>query len=89
MDERDRMVETIRENAKIMESLTNGGKQPDPKTLLQHIPPGDDISENTSDYSELKDHNSKRSEFDGLNADVTEMEKIRSVGKSKLLIKEQ
>ena len=86
MDDTDRMVETIRKNAKIMESLTNGGKQPDHKTLLQHVLSDDSISGNTSDNSELEDHTPKRPELDGLNAEVTEMEKIRSVGKGALLI---
>ena len=80
------MVETIRKNAKIMQSLTNNGQQPDYKILLQHVS-DDNIAGNASFHSS-SDHDSElsTSELDGLNSEVTEMEKIRSVGKSNILI---
>ena len=69
-----------------MQSLTNNGQQPDHKILLQHVS-DDDIAGNASFHSH-SDHDSElsTSELDGLNSEVTEMEKIRSVGKGNILI---
>ena len=80
MDDADRTVDRIRENAKTMKELINSGKKPDHKTLLKHVLSDDSTLENSSDHSQLKDHESISSNLGGLNAEVTEMEKIRSVG---------
>ena len=80
IDETERTVDRIRENAKTMKELIMGGKQPDHKTLLKHVPLDDGISGNESTDSQLDDHGQKSSDMGGLNAEITEMEKIRSVG---------
>ena len=87
IDETDRTVDRIRENAKTMEQLIIGGKQPDHKTLLKHVPSDDSISGNESTRSQLDEQGSKSSEMGSLNAEITEMEKIRSVGNSIARIK--
>lgn len=70
-----------------MEELIIGGKQPDHKTLLKHVPSHDSISGNESSHSQLDEHGPKPSEMGGLNAEITEMEKIRSVGNIRFRIK--
>merc|ERR1712018_103597 len=62
-----------------MKELIIGGKKPDHKTLLKHVPSDDSISGNESAHSQLDDRGSKSSEMGSLNAEITEMEKIRSV----------
>ena len=80
MEETDRIVESIRENAKTMKELVNGGKQPDHKTLLKHVISDETILGNMSGHSEMQHHDQNVAEIGALDADVTELEKIRSVG---------
>lgn len=87
IDETDRTVDRIRENAKTMKELIIGGKQPDHKALLKHVPLDDSISGNESTHFQLDEHGPKSPDMGGLNAEITEMEKIRSVGNNRSKIK--
>ena len=55
-------------------------KHPDPETLLKHVLSDDNISHNVSGEKDFDTQSSKKSDIGTLNADITEMEKIKSVG---------
>ena len=55
-------------------------KHPDPETLLKHVLSDDNISHNVSVEKDFDTQSSKTSDIGALNADITEMEKIKSVG---------
>ena len=61
--------------------MINEGNHPDHNLLLQHVESHDDITRNNSENGILGDPTSKSSEFAALKENVSEMEKIRSVGK--------
>ena len=78
----EKMVETIRKNAKIMESLTKELRKTDERLesenrlLDENIPTNMTLDAVSFDLDSLS-----KSELDSLNADVTEMEKIKNVGR--------
>ena len=85
-DETDKIVDAIKENAKNINKLLKDRKHPDPETLLKHVSSDDTVSTNVSVQTDLESNGMKQAEIGALNADITEMEKIKSVGKCKLLV---
>ena len=60
-------------------------KHPDPETLLKHVLSDDNISHNGSGQNDFDTQSSKAPDIGTLNSEITEMEKIKSVGKHKFL----
>ena len=85
-DETDKIVDAIKENAKNINKLLKERKHPDPETLLKHVSSDDTVSTNLSVQTDLESNAMKQAEIGALNADITEIEKIKSVGKCEQLV---
>ena len=85
-DETEKIVDAIKENAKNINKLLKERKRPDPETLLKHVASDDTVSTNVSVQTDLESNAMKQPEIGALNADITEIEKIKSVGKCKQLV---
>ena len=85
-DETEKLVDAIKENAKNINKLLKERKRPDPETLLKHVASDDTVSTNVSVQTDLESNAMKQPEIGALNADITEIEKIKSVGKCKQLV---
>ena len=85
-EETDKIVDAISENAKSINKLLKERQHPNPETLLRHVFSDESISSNNSDHTEIVPDGMNQPEIGTLNADITEMEKIKSVGKCKSVL---
>ena len=81
-DETDKIVDAIRENAKNINKMIKERKQhPDSEMLLKHVSTDDHVLTNITDQTDIEKHSTSQKEIGTLNADISEMQKIKSVGK--------